>query len=1185
MRAQRAKRQRCYNFSLSACLFLIVVVSLNRLAQGQINTISGPAYELLNQRTSANQNSFYVYLDQDSGFNHGFPSGFFASSGNLSTIHIDSGCIDDPTSATGCSTNPNVLDRTRGTVLSISFDPQTGNNFAGVNIEEPENWGVLQAGTPYDLSAASSITFDVRSPNGAMVQFGVGGCVTPYTQPIPSQWTTISIALNTGFPSCIPDLANTHILFAVATNVNFASQGAKVLLDNIRFTPIPIAQQSALGFPLSNQTFGVLPQQAAPVPLDQVLRNLTTVYESALVEISLLARGTTQDIANAKLIADTFDYALHHENHGDPLPVAQAGSSFAIHNGYESGDIALFNNQQLPRQGHAGDVRLAGFTATTLCSSTGFCLVLDGTSGGNASFSLLALVAAYNQFGDVRYLNDAVMIGNWIVGNLEDTTGTGYGGYYVGYPDMGVPPPKPLQTGKSVENAADIFAALTALANVESQLGNPSAATSWTSAANIAGDFVMQMYDPLNGRFNVGTVPSGTASAAGLCPTGSQKGNDVINVCDFLDSNTFTTLAMAEAPRYRNLIDWRKPVQYALNNFSEIVTAGGLQFQGFDIVPTPDLGPNGAAWEFTGQAVETMLFVDKLYTDTHFESSADAYLAQIEQAQTSAPFEDGLGLVAATLQDGDKLNPSQQCLQTPYQCIAERVGLAATAWSILAEQKLNVFNPFPMPSFLPTSLSFSGQPISTPSPSQTITLTNAGNIALLIKNVVASGDFTVATSSTTCSAGQELSAGASCAISVTFTPTAAGTRTGAVSLFDNAASSPQSIALSGAGLPIETPTVFVTPSASSITTTQALALTIAISGGSGYPTPTGMVRLTSGSYTSSGTPLSSGTATINLQAGSLAVGNDTLTVNYTPDTTSSSIYNSASGTASVTVARATPIVAVAPSSFSIGTAQTLSVTAGISGGTGASIPTGAVTLSGGGYTSAAENLMSGGYTFAIPASSLSAGTDTLIVSYNGDSNYLAAIGTASVLVTQSIFSMAASTPTAVNPGAAATSTVSVSATTGYAGTVTITCALTSSPSGATQLPTCSNGSSTITLSGATTTGTATVTVGTTAATTAMSRPSERRGRGLAGACGGTILAFLVFLGIPARRRCWRAMLGMLVLMAALGGMTACGGSSGSNTTGPSNPGTTPGTYTFTVTGTGSPSISPIPTTTFNLTVN
>jgi hypothetical protein len=54
------------------------------------------------------------------------------------------------------------------------------------------------------------------------------------------------------------------------------------------------------------------------------------------------------------------------------------------------------------------------------------------------------------------------------------------------------------------------------------------------------------------------------------------------------------------------------------------------------------------------------------------------------------------------------------------------------------------------------------------------------------------------------------------------------------------------------------------------------------------------------------------------------------------------------------------------------------------------------------------------------------------------------------------------------------------------------------------------------------------------------------------------------LGIPARNRKWRSLVGAFAFMAILGFASGCGG--GGSTT-PSNPGTTPGSYTFTVTGT------------------
>ena len=43
--------------------------------------------------------------------------------------------------------------------------------------------------------------------------------------------------------------------------------------------------------------------------------------------------------------------------------------------------------------------------------------------------------------------------------------------------------------------------------------------------------------------------------------------------------------------------------------------------------------------------------------------------------------------------DGDLVPPREQCLSTPFQCIAARVGLAATAWGIFAEESYNPLAP------------------------------------------------------------------------------------------------------------------------------------------------------------------------------------------------------------------------------------------------------------------------------------------------------------------------------------------------------------------------------------------------------------------------------------------------------------------------------------------------------------
>ncbi|HMD83276.1 MAG TPA: DUF3443 family protein, partial [Terriglobia bacterium] len=95
------------------------------------------------------------------------------------------------------------------------------------------------------------------------------------------------------------------------------------------------------------------------------------------------------------------------------------------------------------------------------------------------------------------------------------------------------------------------------------------------------------------------------------------------------------------------------------------------------------------------------------------------------------------------------------------------------------------------------SLTFTSEPVGTPSSAQTVTLNNTGTAALSISGIVPSGDFAVPASTNTCTSS--VAAGASCTFNVTFTPTASGTRTGTVTITDNASNSPQTVSLTGTG--------------------------------------------------------------------------------------------------------------------------------------------------------------------------------------------------------------------------------------------------------------------------------------------------------------------------------------------------------------------------------------------------
>lgn len=98
-------------------------------------------------------------------------------------------------------------------------------------------------------------------------------------------------------------------------------------------------------------------------------------------------------------------------------------------------------------------------------------------------------------------------------------------------------------------------------------------------------------------------------------------------------------------------------------------------------------------------------------------------------------------------------------------------------------------------AFSPTTpLDFGFQLVGSDSRTQTVTLTNAGADTLKIYKIAATGQFKMGS---TC--GSSLSAGASCAISVFFTPSSQGEQVGTISIEDSASSKPQVVELLGAG--------------------------------------------------------------------------------------------------------------------------------------------------------------------------------------------------------------------------------------------------------------------------------------------------------------------------------------------------------------------------------------------------
>jgi hypothetical protein len=100
-------------------------------------------------------------------------------------------------------------------------------------------------------------------------------------------------------------------------------------------------------------------------------------------------------------------------------------------------------------------------------------------------------------------------------------------------------------------------------------------------------------------------------------------------------------------------------------------------------------------------------------------------------------------------------------------------------------------------TFAPTSLTFAAQTVATASAAQTVTITN--NLSTSVSPVIAgNGDYAAVPGGTTpCTS--TLAAKAKCTFTVTFTPSAVGTRASAVTVTDSANPAVQTLTVTGTG--------------------------------------------------------------------------------------------------------------------------------------------------------------------------------------------------------------------------------------------------------------------------------------------------------------------------------------------------------------------------------------------------
>lgn len=181
-------------------------------------------------------------------------------------------------------------------------------------------------------------------------------------------------------------------------------------------------------------------------------------------------------------------------------------------------------------------------------------------------------------------------------------------------------------------------------------------------------------------------------------------------------------------------------------------------------------------------------------------------------------------------------------------------------------------------SFSPTSRAFGNQQISTTSSALTVTMTSAGTGTININSISVTGTNPTNFAQTN-NCGASLASGASCTITITFTPSALGARSANIQTVTNASDSPELVPLTGTGTAPATSAVTFSPTSlafgNQTTGTTSSARTITM-------TDTGAATLNITSINFTGTNTSDFAKTTTCGSTLAANASCTITITFTP---------------------------------------------------------------------------------------------------------------------------------------------------------------------------------------------------------------------------------------------------------------------------------------------------------------
>ncbi len=172
----------------------------------------------------------------------------------------------------------------------------------------------------------------------------------------------------------------------------------------------------------------------------------------------------------------------------------------------------------------------------------------------------------------------------------------------------------------------------------------------------------------------------------------------------------------------------------------------------------------------------------------------------------------------------------------------------------------------PLAALSVSSLLFANQPVGIASSNQTVTLSNMGSASLSNLSIALTGSGGFSQTNTCASS---LAVSSSCSVTVSYLPSATGSSAATLSLSDNASNSPQTIALSGTGIPPFT--LSSTAPSASISAGASASYSLTFASAAGYLTAasvqftcTGAPSLTTCTVTPSSLPSGTGTQTVTV---------------------------------------------------------------------------------------------------------------------------------------------------------------------------------------------------------------------------------------------------------------------------------------------------------------------------------